>query len=64
MTATTPSPRHAGRPHEVHDGKQSALTSALLELREALGFIVGGATCHSRTRSALQTTAPGSTVRP
>jgi len=31
MTATTPTPRHAGKPHEVHVGKQAAITAALLE---------------------------------
>jgi len=31
MTATTPAPRHTGTPHEVHAGKQAAITAALLE---------------------------------
>jgi Mg2+-importing ATPase len=31
MTATTPTPRHAGKPHGVHDGKQVTITAALLE---------------------------------
>jgi Mg2+-importing ATPase len=31
MTATTPSPRHGGRPHPGHDGKQAAITAALLD---------------------------------
>jgi Mg2+-importing ATPase len=31
MTATTPTPRPAGRPHEGHEGRQAAITAALLE---------------------------------
>ena len=31
MTTATPSPRHAGTPHEVHDAKHAAITAALLE---------------------------------
>jgi Mg2+-importing ATPase len=31
MTTATPPPRHAGKPHEVHDAKHAAITAALLE---------------------------------